>query len=1001
MPATRLRTSDTSMVATRLTSSRFVGRQSQLAELELCFRAATDGSPSLVLIGGDSGIGKTRLLDEASCRFAEALVLRGESLEQGELELPYAPLLGALRPLVREKHPAFADLSRSGASNLARLLPSLAGPEDDPQVDSADGQVRLFEGLLEMLHVLSQRQPVVLLLEDIHWADGSTRAFIAFLARNLTEERLLTIATYRTDELHRRHALRPLLADLTRLERTRRLTLDPFDRAELAEILTDLRGSTPEQPLLERLLTRTDGNPLYVEELLATDLSGSGPAPESLRDVFLLRSERLTPQARQAAQVLSVGVTLDEGVISQVSQLDENTVSEGLRQALGEQLVVVGSDGGFRFRHALLREAIYEDLLPGERSNIHSRLAQALESAAPPRCAEDEAERVATIAAHFTAAGDQRSALRATISAGRAALRVHAYTEAAELSERALDLWRYVPDAEQLTGTDRTGLMQTAAEATSRAGDQRRSEMLANEALKQLDAEAEPSRYSQLLVVRGRARWRLNQAPQAREDAQQALALLSEEPTAARAELLSWIARTEMLRGRYQDAITMAQAARELAQQLELQVIVAEALNTLGSSYGLLGDLDSGERLLREAIAVALDHDSSGNQTSVDLSPHYANLAERLHATGQSAAALEVVDEGLEATEGGSNRSSNLLLICRSVIAFESGDWAGARATPLPPTSSLQGVSLMSRLLRDAQLALGEGDNARARECLTEVRPLVRVTAEAQWHAEFGTLDAELHLREGDLEGAQKAITNALDELETCTDDVVGIADASGHGIWVEADRATRARALHDPAMEQDALARAEIHFGRLRAATEDGGPIQQAGLKTGTAEFARARGENDPLLWREAAAAWAELGRPYVVALVQSREAEAFVEAGQRDEAAKTVTQALQTAERLGAGWLVDELRSLTARARLNTSEPEADVAVAAEVQAENPFELTARELQVLVLLSDGATNRQIGEALFMAEKTASVHVSRILSKLDVRSRTQAAAVAHRLHLT
>ncbi len=220
----------------RLTSSRFVGRVGELAELELALREASSGNPVVVLLGGESGVGKTRLVGELERRIQEgdeaALLLRGESVEQRDGELPYAPLLSALRPLVRERNSALEQLTPVSRTELAALLPTFGGErraEGGERVDPS-GQVRLFEALLELLDLLSEESPVVLVLEDMHWADRSTRAFAAFLARSLREERVTLLVSYRTDELHRRHPLLPLLAELERLERTRRILLQPFDR---------------------------------------------------------------------------------------------------------------------------------------------------------------------------------------------------------------------------------------------------------------------------------------------------------------------------------------------------------------------------------------------------------------------------------------------------------------------------------------------------------------------------------------------------------------------------------------------------------------------------------------------------------------------------------------------------------------------------------------------------------------------------------------------------
>jgi predicted ATPase len=465
---------DTSGVRGRLTSRSFVGRQSQLAELELAYREALDGNPRLILVSGDSGVGKTRLLLEAEQAFGGTRELRGQCLDQGELELPYAPLLGALRPLVRDGDPALDELSAGGRANLATLLPSLGTPAASGG-SGASGQMRLFESLLELLHLLASRQPLIVVLEDVHWADSSTRAFVSFLARSLTNERVLLLLSFRSDELHRRHPLRPLLAELGRLDSCRRIELEPFDREELAEALADILGEAPDVGLIDRLLSRTDGNPLYVEELLAAALDGRSTTPQSLRDAFMLRIERLSADAGLAARAVAVGRSLDQATIEQVSGVGGTALGEALREAVAEHILVAGDDDRFCFRHALLREVVYDDLLPAERAAMHLELARLLEARDADPCAEDEAERVAAIATHYGAAGDQAAALRATIRAAGHARKVHAYGEMVELYERAHELWARVPDPAAVTGMDEVDLLEANANACALSGDQRHS----------------------------------------------------------------------------------------------------------------------------------------------------------------------------------------------------------------------------------------------------------------------------------------------------------------------------------------------------------------------------------------------------------------------------------------------------------------------------------------------------------------------------------------------
>jgi DNA-binding CsgD family transcriptional regulator/tetratricopeptide (TPR) repeat protein len=987
---------DTSDMRGRLTSSQFVGRAGELAELELASHDAAAGRPVLVLMGGDSGVGKTRLVGEFEQRLPDAIVLRGEGVEQGDGELPYAPLLGALRPLVRDSHPALAELSRGSRSQLGALLPALAdGDAATPPAGDAPGQMRLFEALLELLDLLSETQPVVLIFEDMHWADRSTRTFAAFLARTLRQERVMLVLTYRTDELHRRHALRPLLSELERLERARRIELAPFDRPELAEVLTDILGEQPSEELVARLYSRSEGNALYTEELLAAGLDGRGAAPQSLRDAFMLRIERLPEDAQQAARVVAVGRRLDYEVIAQVAGLEGERVNDALREAVAEHVLVTGDDDRFLFRHALLREALYDDLLPGERSELHLALARAFERELAP---DDERQVMlaATIATHYAEGGDQPAALRAKVRAARAAECVRAFGEAADLAERALELWHRVPDPVELVGLDEVELLGLAARGHSLAGDRARAEVLLDRALDLLDPDVDPIRYSGLLGRQARVVWNLNRGQEAVEMARRALAMLPDgEAERERASLMSWLARTRFLRGRFRDAVTDGEEALAAARAADDDETEAEALNTLGMARIATGAVEEGVSCLQHALELARAHDDPEGAAYAS-----SNLADMLNLAGRTIDALKVAQEGLAEAPRQVRGTHTWMELTVSELALEAGDWELARRHIGPPPSQLTGLVRIFSQLQRAALALGEGDHDTVAELLEAVAPQVKIATEPQWHGAYGTLMAELRRRQGDLEGARRAVAEALDELEVCTDDIMRIARVSAAGMAVEADWSERARDLGEAAVGRDALTRARLHMDRLRAAAAEGGPVERAWLAVGAAELARARGRNDPKLWRKAVAEWDALESPPLAALARWREAEAWVQAEDRAAAGEAAAAALAVAQALEAGWLLGEVSALAGRARLDLGTAAADQPAAAPAVAEDPFGLTARERQVLALVAEGATNRQIGAALFMAEKTASVHVSRILAKLGVRSRTQAAAVAHRLHL-
>jgi DNA-binding CsgD family transcriptional regulator len=907
--------------------------------------------------------------------------------------------LGALRPLIRSEHEVFDQLSGASRSQLAALIPGLSdGSTATALRDDAPGQLRMFEALLDLLDLLSCEQPVVLVLEDMHWADRSTRMFTTFLARSVRQERLMLLLTFRSDELHRRHPLRPLLAELERLDRARRIEVAPFDRVELTEALTDILGEPPTVELARRLYDRSEGNALYTEELLAAGLDGRGAAPQSLRDAFLLRIERLPEDAQRIARIVAVGRRLDYDAIEQLAGFDGDRFNDALRDAVAEQVLITGDDDRFLFRHALLREALYDDLLPGERSELHLRLARLFEHERAPD-EEQEVLLATTIANHYASAGDQPAALKATLRAVRAAECVQAFGEAAHLSERALELWERVPDAEQLLGIDQVELIKITARAHAIGGDWARGEALLRKAIEKVDPEQDRVRYSKLLARLGRAQWRLNRGREGLETSERALAMLRPgEEVAERAAQLSWLARTRVLRGRFRDAIAAAEEALVAAIEAGDRDAEGEVLNTLGMARIATGDVNGGIDDLRRAIELARvgdDLDALGTA--------YANLADLLSLQGRTAEAFTIAKEGLAALPTRLMGRRDWMELTVSEMAFEAGDWELARSTIGELPGHQLGLMLMFRLLSEATLALGEGDHGRAAESLERVAPLVKVTTEPQWHGAFGALLGELRRRQGDLDGGRAAVANALDELEICTDDVMRIARVSAAGLALEADRAVRARDLRERGDGRDALTRARLHMNRLRAASQEGGPVERAYREIGAAELARARGKNDPKLWHKAAAVWEELERPYPAAMARWREAEALVETDDRAAAGRVAGQALDVAKTLGAGWLEGELKALAGRARLRPAGRGAQApgdARAADAP-EDPFGLTPRERQVLALVAEGATNRQIGAALFMAEKTASVHVSRILAKLGVQSRTQAAAVALRQHLT
>jgi DNA-binding CsgD family transcriptional regulator/tetratricopeptide (TPR) repeat protein len=977
----------------RVASSRLIGRSAELAELEAALADAAEGRPSVAFVAGESGVGKTRLLAELMRRARErgTLVLAGETVDfGGESELPYLALVAAVRPLARSGDPALTEPLREA---VAPLLPGLDASAPDPRPAADHGsQARLFEGLLSLLSGLGEERPVLLVIEDLHWADRSTRAALAFLARSLSDERVLVVGSYRPDELPRRdHPLRSLLAELERAPRTRRVALEPLTRDELAEQLTDILGAPPAADLLERLWTRSGGNPLFGEELLAAGLDGRGATPDTLRDALMLRVERLSNAARGLLSLVAVGQRLDHQVLEETSGLESRVVRDALREAIDGHVLVVRDDGMYRFRHALLREVVEDDLLPGDRAELHRALARALQERLEDGAG---AQITAAIAHHFDAAGNQPEALAAAVRAATAAERAYAYGEAAALLERALELWDRVPDPEARTGVDRVTLLARAADAAAALGDPGRQLALLEAAFAGLGPQPDPRRAAPILESTARAQRHLNRAKASIATLERGLELVErsgDADPAGRATLLAALARAHMLVAHFEHAVGVARQALEVAVAANLPMFEGHARNTLGFSLAMTGEVDAGVAELREAIRIAREHDNL-----YDLAEAHDNYASMLHSLGRSDEARAVAAEGRQAVAG--RRPVSMLWLDSKIaeIAFDVGEWELAETTlptPQPWTGTQSRVGI---LLQRAALAVGRGNHAAAAGQLRELEPLGADSSEPLVLGSFGVLMAELRRREGDLAAASAAVDEWLERLEFCTDDATGVSALAAAGVSVAADAAERARDLGDAEAASVALRCVDELLARVAAAATPTRPVECAALVGARAEAGRAAGRRDPAQYAQAALAWDEVGRPEPAARMRWREAELHAAAGHRDAAVDAARAAYATAVRLGAGWLRGEIESLAVRARL-TLEPDGTDHEVAEVHEEDSFGLTGRERQVLALIAEGATNREIGATLFMAEKTASVHVSRILSKLNARSRTEAAAVAHR----
>ena len=685
-------------MATRMTSARFVGRAGELAELEAALHDAAGGRSSLVLVAGESGVGKSRLLDELAgrARGRDVLVLVGDSVDLGDGELPYAPLLGALRPLLRDGHPALDALPDPLRAALGAVLPGFGDRVEGGEAS----QATVFEALLALLEGLAEERLVLLAIEDLHWADSSTRHFVSFLSRTLCDARIVVVCTYRSDELHRRHPLRPLLAELTRDPETRMVELPAFTREELAEQLEGILAAAPDPGLLERIWHRSEGNALFTEEILAAGLDGRGPLPPTLSDALMLRVEHLSPTAQDVLRWLSCQTSVDHELLAEVTGLDADALMDALREATASHILVASAEGTYAYRHALLREVVHDDLLPGERTRFHSVLGRALEDRI--EAGDTGAHITAQAAHHWMEAGDQSAALAAAVRAGEAAERVDAYAEAHALFERALGLWERVDDPEALAGTGRRELLLRAANAADLGHETGRFEALARSAFELVDPEAEPLLAASVLTHLHRAQWELNRQDESVETLDRALALLEpHEESGERAELLARKSRARMLQSRNREAIAAGREALDVARSVGDRSAEILALNSMGVALAAAREVDEGIAALREALSLAREH---GLVEHIGRSSE--NLADVLHLEGRSHEALEVARRGLEEVRA-RGRSGTWVALAVAEIEWELGDWRGAAASMPQRAAPLLGL--------DAAQPPGAPDRAGAR----------------------------------------------------------------------------------------------------------------------------------------------------------------------------------------------------------------------------------------------------------------------------------------------
>ncbi|WP_374946238.1 AAA family ATPase [Agreia sp.] len=903
-----------------------VGRENELETLDRALAEARAGAFRIVVLSGEAGIGKTRLVDEFSENAAgDPLVVRGQCVDLDRDAPPYGPIVAVLRGLVAAFGPeTIRDAAGPGISSVSVLVPELV-PELVSSPDMANGERggagRMFDSVAGLLTTLSQSRPLVIIVEDVHWTDPATLELLRYLASLERGSRVLLILTIRTEDASARSALRSWLPELDRSRAVERVELTRLTRRQARALARQLSSDTRSSIDFSLLYERSDGIPFFIEELLSWQQSHDADRlPDTLRDILLARYDSVSDETQQMLRLLaSGGAEVDHDVLLAVSSIDEQSIENAAREAVRAHILVV-DDTAYRFRHALVRDAVHEQLLPGERMRFHTRYAEALSARAHSHTGASQ------IAYHWMAAHDLPRAFASALDAMDAARSSYAFSVAARMGERAIDLWQHVPEADRVAGRSLEELMADTAYMLRNAGRSDRAISLIDEAI----ASSSPSDAPFFArMLRDKASFLANIGREGSiELLRQALDVLENEPRSVlRANVLGELAARLMLSARFADAIPVADSAFVEAESVTSPARMSVAANIRGMSTLSLCGIDEGLADLELAGVLAEGDDSAMMRFWVNYSDALAMLGRYLESINVARAGADrAVARGVERTSGvmfASNTIGPLLSLGELTEADDLLDRSLELDAPIGFSADIRLLKLRSLLLH--------GDGALADALLEEWMPELRQKAriDARLERTLATIAAEICLDRGRSMEAWQAARSVLDEnhLDFASLDLPLLATAA---------RAFAAVESHLPSAGRPGIrSRFEDVLHRLGA-----WPTAPA-----YAAIARAELSASTSAWRQAeACADSPLVPRHLKAYVHDRQ------------------------ERIDAQTRADDGRDKTG----------ADT-------------ITARERQVLDLIAEGLSNKQISQQLFISAKTASVHVSNILRKLGATSRTEA----------
>lgn len=927
-----------------------VGRDRELAFLKDAHRQSQH-NPSAVVIAGEAGIGKSRLVSEFLARLSPDHAVCGSCLQLAGEPLPFAAIEDAWR-------------------HLERMTPDAPAPAPFSEPDSPAGRLHQFDHWLDRIECLADDDgPAVLVVEDLQWADESTLAFLTFVARSLSRRRVMLVMTRRDDQPAATHAAATTLAELLCAPHVQTVAVRRLTPDEVIELTTFLFPSLASPDAMDELWTRSQGNPYLLIELAAA----GGVVPPHVHDVLLARVRRLHGDAQSLVRLAAVaGLSVDDDILWRASAMEGDRYLEAIRASV-DSGVLVPDAGRYEFRHGLTRDALIGQLLPLELRRYHAAIAAALELEAT-----EDATTLAAIAVHWKVAGERRRAFPAACAAARRSFAVYATAEAWHHFQSALELSDAVDPR-----PDPSDLLTEAAEAARRAGDLAAGERLLREALPHV---VDPTRRARLYAFLGRSRWEAGDSAGSLAAYRSATDLLAGAPDSpVRPAVLASLARASLIMTSYARAAEEARTAVDAARQAGHIEVEADALISLGVAVAVLRTGD-GPALIRQALAL-LDQDHD-----LELPCRgYANLVFVLEYQGRHNEACAVGLEGLEVVGrhglelgDGASLATNVVAIFYNRGRYDDCDTLLAELLSRGP---VHGQALQLYIERaGVEVARGQAELARA--SLTAATELACAAEEPWVVLSLALVEVELLLLEGQAQAARDTVAAILRRVDAGEDDEIR-ARMCRLGLQVEADHLATQWVRTGVRGSFDGVARLETRIP-VAGGTEYP-PDTVAEWCTARMEAARARHQDSPDGWRQAAELWRGMDRPRDQAYCRLREAERAAENRLRQRAVEASEEARDIAARIGAQPILDGVKALRRRARLLPHRP----AVAEARRRPAETELTQRERQVLELIGEGRTNRQIGERLFISPRTAAVHVSSILRKLGVDNRLRAATLA------